>query len=221
VTEFQGFPKIPRLNREIIITEKIDGTNASVVIVREETGGEDDGLVAAKISLGGHPQEEKNGTFLLWAGARNNYRQPGKNDNYGFAHWVWTNAPFLVDALGPGRHFGEWWGPGINRGYGQKERTFSLFNTHKWGEAEGRKALSLDLEGGRVRVVPVLYQGPWHIAEADNYWAPTFALDKLRAEGSKASPGFMRPEGIVVFHTAGGALFKATLEGDEKPKGLS
>jgi hypothetical protein len=29
----------------------------------------------------------------------------------------------------------------------------------------------------------------------------------------------MRPEGIVVFHTASGALFKKTIEGDEKPKG--
>jgi len=29
---FEAFPKIPRLNREIVITEKIDGTNAAVVI---------------------------------------------------------------------------------------------------------------------------------------------------------------------------------------------
>ena len=29
---FVEFRKIPRLNRDIIITEKIDGTNASIVI---------------------------------------------------------------------------------------------------------------------------------------------------------------------------------------------
>lgn len=30
--EFKPFPKMPRLSRECIITEKIDGTNASILI---------------------------------------------------------------------------------------------------------------------------------------------------------------------------------------------
>ena len=30
--EFKPFPKMPRLNREVLLTEKIDGTNASVFI---------------------------------------------------------------------------------------------------------------------------------------------------------------------------------------------
>jgi len=29
---FQEFPKIPRLNREMIVTEKIDGTNGQIII---------------------------------------------------------------------------------------------------------------------------------------------------------------------------------------------
>lgn len=29
----------------------------------------------------------------------------------------------------------------------------------------------------------------------------------------------MKPEGIVVFHVAGGYLFKKTIEKDEEPKG--
>lgn len=33
--EFQPWPKIARLNREITITEKIDGTNAAVIITEE------------------------------------------------------------------------------------------------------------------------------------------------------------------------------------------
>ncbi len=33
--EFTAFPKIPRLNREIIVTEKIDGTNAQVVVTED------------------------------------------------------------------------------------------------------------------------------------------------------------------------------------------
>ena len=32
---FVEFPKMPRLSREIIITEKIDGTNASVTITED------------------------------------------------------------------------------------------------------------------------------------------------------------------------------------------
>ena len=31
--EFQGFGKIPRLNRDIVITEKIDGSNAAIGII--------------------------------------------------------------------------------------------------------------------------------------------------------------------------------------------
>lgn len=33
--EFQPWPKIARLNREITITEKIDGTNAAVIVTEE------------------------------------------------------------------------------------------------------------------------------------------------------------------------------------------
>lgn len=46
-------------------------------------------------------------------------------------------------------------------------------------------------------------------------------LQKLRAEGSMAAPGFMRPEGVVVFHGHSGTLFKVTLEKDEVPKQVS
>jgi hypothetical protein len=37
--------------------------------------------------------------------------------------------------------------------------------------------------------------------------------------GSKAAPGFMKPEGIVAFHVAGNIAFKKTIEKDEEPKG--
>lgn len=31
-TQFVSFPKMPRLHREIVITEKLDGTNAQVYL---------------------------------------------------------------------------------------------------------------------------------------------------------------------------------------------
>lgn len=38
--------------------------------------------------------------------------------------------------------------------------------------------------------------------------------------GSFAAPGFMRPEGIIVYHSASGHVFKVLLEDDDRPKGL-
>jgi hypothetical protein len=42
----------------------------------------------------------------------------------------------------------------------------------------------------------------------------------LERAGSAAAPGFMEPEGIVVWHEAAGTLFKKTILDDDAPKGL-
>jgi hypothetical protein len=55
-------------------------------------------------------------------------------------------------------------------------------------------------------VVPILHEGEF----ASNYIDT--ALENLKTNGSVAAPGFMNPEGIVIF--AGGTLFKKTLGGD-------
>lgn len=169
--EFQEFPKMPRLSREVIITEKIDGTNAQVFIT-------EDGQILA--------------------GSRTRWITP-ELDNFGFAAWVRDNAADLL-ALGPGRHFGEWWGSGIQSGYGlsKGEKRFSLFNVSRWGES--RPAC--------CHVVPVLYRGIFDTAAVDA------CLEDLRVNGSRAAPGFMRPEGVVVFHVAGNCGFKKTLGND-------
>jgi hypothetical protein len=171
---FEPFAKIYRWSREIIITEKIDGTNSQVYV------GED-GEVRA--------------------GSRNRWLTPD-DDNFGLSAWARDHAEELR-GLGPGRHFGEWWGQGIQRGYGLAERRFSLFNVSRWGES--RPAC--------CHVVPVIRRGILTDGEVQA------ALDRLRVGGSLAAPGFMRPEGIVIFHTASGYLFKKTLERDEEPKG--
>ena len=44
-------------------------------------------------------------------------------------------------------------------------------------------------------------------------------IEEIKFNGSYAVPGFMRPEGIIIFHSASGYLFKKTVENDEKPKG--
>lgn len=177
-TEFREFPKIARLNRDCFITEKIDGTNAQVSI-------DDTGLV-------------------IRAGSRNRWITP-TDDNYGFAKWVEANREELLK-LGPGNHYGEWWGSGCQRGYGltRGEKRFTLFNVGRWNSQNIPSCVS---------VVPLLYQGPFNTA------AVVEAVETLRRHGSVAAPGFLRPEGVVVYHTAANLYFKVTLDHDEQPKG--
>jgi hypothetical protein len=176
--EFQGFPKMARLARECIITEKIDGTNAQVYIAND---GE---------------------TMLV--GSRTRWLRPGESDNFGFRAWCEANRTELL-LLGPGRHFGEWWGAGIQRRYGLDHKRFSLFNVARWGDDAVRPAC--------CSVVPTLYRGLFSTDMAE------VSLGILANSGSRAAPGFMQPEGIVVFHVAAGVGFKKTLEKDDQPKG--
>lgn len=172
--EFTGFPKMPRLSREIIITEKIDGTNAQIYITND-------------------------GDFLV--GSRTRWITP-ENDNYGFARWAYEHKDELM-GLGAGQHFGEWWGQGIQRGYGLTEKRFSLFNVSRWNDS--RPAC--------CHVVPTLYRGIFDESEIIR------CLNTLGGYGSHAAPGFMKPEGVIIYHTAAGIGFKKTLEKDEQPKG--
>jgi hypothetical protein len=172
--DFIEFPKIARLSRECVITEKIDGTNATVCITED-------------------------GQFLT--GSKSRWITP-QDDNYGFSRWAHGNKDELMQ-LGVGLHRGEWWGKGIQRGYDQKEKRFSLFNTSRWNNDNIPSCCS---------VVPILYQGLFDTNEINA------ALEYLKINGSLASPGFMRPEGIVTYHIAGNMYFKKTIEKDEVPK---
>ena len=120
-------------------------------------------------------------------------------------------------------HRGEWWGAGIQRRYGLTEKRFSLFNTQRWAlhgtepkafpTADPRMTHIQDVLPPCCDLVPVLYQGPFDTAMVDR------CLDRLRLNGSVAAPGFEKPEGVVVFHTAGNVGFKKTLDKDDSPKG--
>lgn len=212
---FQGWPKIYRLNREIIITEKIDGTNSAIGI-----GPPAGSMGVMETDLGTAAWQLPN-AGKVWAQSRKNLITP-QRDNMGFARWVEENREVLTETLGPGLHFGEWWGSGIQRGYGVSNKRFSLFNVSRWGPAsEGEGALIAAQEKGvQIGTVPVLYRGPWHIRGTHaSVYAPDHMIDKLTEGGSRAAPGFMRPEGIVVFHTASGISLKVTVEKDAEWKG--
>ena len=177
MSDFEGFPKIARLARECTITEKIDGTNACIYFPDDGSG--------------------------VLIGSRTRWITPA-DDNYGFARWVHDHLTEL-ETLGPGRHFGEWWGAGIQRRYGLLEKRFSLFNTFRWTDPATRPAC--------CDVVPILYQGVFTTDVVETQ------LERLRAFGSVAAPGFLQAEGVKVCHHAAKTYFKQTLVKDDEWKG--
>ena len=99
--EFKAWNKIPRENPfRATITEKINGTNACIII-------QDGSVVGAQ--------------------SRKRLITPD-DDNFGFAAWVEKNSEAL-EALGDGYHYGEWAGPGIQKNpHALDEKQFFLFN---------------------------------------------------------------------------------------------
>ena len=168
---FTEFASIARVTRQMVFTEKLDGTNAQIHIT-------DNGQ--------------------MFVGSRTRWIT-SEDDNYGFARWATLHKDELM-LLGSGSHFGEWWGAGIQRKYNTGEKRFSLFNTARWSDDVVRPIC--------CHVVPVLYTGVFDTAVIDE------TLAKLERDGSRAAPGFMRPEGVVIWHEAARVLFKKTIGGD-------
>jgi len=167
MSEFVPFPKIKRLTLGVTVTEKIDGTNAAVHV-------NDDGTFHAQ--------------------SRNRIITPD-DDNFGFATWVHAHADEIVPALGPGTHFGEWYGLGIQRRYGMDHRRFALFNVGRWADVELPSVLDL---------VPVLYVGQFDTAALDE------VREGLLARGSRtpgATPGWPA-EGLMLYLPSAGAYVK-------------
>lgn len=173
--EFEKFDSIARYSRDCVITEKIDGTNAQICITED-------------------------GQFLT--GSRRRWITP-EDDNYGFSKWAFENKDELMK-LGVGRHYGEWWGQGIQCKYDMDKKVFSLFNIKRWSDDEVRPKC--------CSVVPILFEGDF---STENI---LMTMSKLKEHGSCASKGFMKPEGIVIYHKQSKTLFKKTFDNDEKGK---
>lgn len=109
--EFKGWGSTTRenKNKNKTILEKIDGTNACIVIYN--------GQVKAQ--------------------SRKRMITPD-DDNYGFAKWVYGNAGALTDTLGYGYHYGEWFGEGIQKNpLGIEGKRFALFHATKYTASNG------------------------------------------------------------------------------------
>lgn len=217
---FERFPSLTRFSQGWSISEKIDGTNAQIYIADIYHVPYKDGEEPDKYSLGTIDDR-----LHLFAGSRTRIITPD-TDNHGFARWARDNAEMLIRTLGEGRHFGEWWGQGIQRGYGLQEKRFSLFNTLRWKQKELPEGLYVV---PLVEFTPFIGEGVFtgdarFFNKVDNEYLsnPGFyaekALEVLQEQGSVASPGFMDPEGIVMFHRASGVAFKKTFDYDEYGK---
>lgn len=233
--DFEKFDKIPRYFRGSILTEKLDGTNAQITIAtytKEYLTDVGRGILAGAMyfQVDATPELET----AIWAGSRNRWLSlANKNgDNHGFARWVFENATELIAGLGPGRHYGEWYGNGIGRNYGLDHKRLALFNTTRWdlntwtefvynpwvkenedmelrGKKHPKRMPTFQAPPKCCTVVPILTTG---IFDSD---LVSYTMTDLRRHGSRAVPGYMKPEGVVVYHTQSQHLFKATFDFDE------
>lgn len=196
--EFEKFGSLTRFSQGWTITEKLDGSNGQIAI-RPITDMEHPQAVGHATHGGVH--------YEIFAGSRKRWLQPNKQqDNFGFASWVKENLQELVK-LGEGRHFGEWYGGKIQRGYGLTEKRFALFNAHRWGDDEVRPECC---EVVHTFMLNQYLDNPHEDAR--------MIMDKMAEEGSAHVPGFMNPEGVVMYHGPSGTSFKKTFDYDEKGK---
>lgn len=202
---FPAYGKLYRLNRTWVATEKIDGTNGLVFVPEDPT---------LPVRAGSHKR---------WLQAAT----PGNKavDNFGFAAWVQEHAHELR-GLGPGHHYGEWWGKGIQRGYNQIAKRWSLFD-FRWGQPRPEHPQvrddypCLERKPACCDVVPVVLVGGAAGIESGHGVTQLSeeACLRLREGGSLAAPGYPFPEGIVLFHEPSHTRFKVLIENDAGHKG--
>jgi hypothetical protein len=166
MSDYPSFPKIPRSSNSVVwATEKLDGTN---------------GLVYVPLN----PAEP------VRAGSRNRWLKGNgskSDDNFGFAAWVEENAEALR-RLGPGHHYGEWWGKGIGRAYGLEERRWWLFDALRWTPERLPEGLPAALG-----VVPLLC-----VRSLDKSAEVVAAGEWVLKTHSVAVPSWLKPEGYVL-----------------------
>ena len=173
MSEFQEFPKITRfLEQDVVVTEKIDGTNGLIWVSEDGS--------------------------TLRAGSRTRWITP-EDDNYGFARWVQENTEGLL-RLGPGYHYGEWWGRGIQRNYGMDKKVFSLFNSHRWWHHAERPEC--------CDVVPIIYEGPM----TESLWEALQITEQPSQAASKYGVEFNNIEGYMMYFTKAKLYFKVPFE---------
>lgn len=178
--DYEPYPKTPRLyGSACTVTEKMHGTNG--VIIFDEEG---------NLRVGSRKRE-----LGEWPG-------DGLRDNHGFWSWCGQREAELFELLGPGRHHGEFCGPGIEKNmHGFERKTFLPFNTLRWRDEYTHNSqpwTELD-----VQPVPELYRGEFLPEVVEQ------ALTYLRDNREWS-------EGVCVYLRSCDQVFKATWAQDEE-----
>lgn len=175
--EFKAYPKTQRLSNEIItISEKIDGSNG--VLYVDHT------------------------SRTVMAGSRSRWLEDDGTkswDNHGFGAWVKENEEKLLN-LPEGYHYGEWYGKGINRNYGLKDRRFMLFNLDRYIRFFDETDLPKELE---PETVVALLTG-----DEDLHDQLECIQTSLKENGSLHVPGFKSTEGIILRFRLSAKVYK-------------
>lgn len=185
MSEFIPYPSIKRgLDFGwMVITEKVDGTNAMFIIENKQI-----------VLIGSHKEPKKMVNDPRWVKQFENapdkerlLAEEPRKTHYGFAGWIEDHKEELCAKLNDGTYYGEWYGPGINknRDYNLTEKRFAFFQAHKWTDPRRPRVSGSD-------VVPILYIGSISTEACER------AMEKLAKEGSQIAPGFMNPEGVVI-----------------------
>lgn len=188
MVEFKTWPKIPRIKGlPVVITEKIDGTNACVIVENGEVVG-----CQSRNNLLAH---NNTGELTIY------------QDNMGFAQWVLRNKESLKD-LGDGHHYGEWAGPGIqNNPHKLGAKRFFLFNTGRWNNENKPHVCD---------VVPVLHRGSYDVTIINDTMSELecgFNIGQLCPNTGPSTYSFA--EGIIIYFESLNTYAKHTLKSPE------
>jgi hypothetical protein len=200
--KLKRFGVTPELFGDVTLCEQIDGHAIGIHI--EALKANPDGEVGVKpgdvlfYGAGGNAN-----FYRVWVQNRQRIVTPDQHDVHGVASWARAHAAQLAETLGPGIHFGEWWGYKICRGYGlgPGDRRFSLYNTARWGFIDGTQVPSLYTQ-------PVLWEGNF----LEGWATIRNEMDGLLNHGSVASPGYRHPAGVVLYHHSADVMMQHTFK---------
>lgn len=185
IENINNFPTVLQTGEEVVISEKIHGTNCRVGVIM-------------------YPDQDTGEAKWQWMAGSHNTRRKEKNDK-GITSLYWK--PLLdeqmqlmlayVAALTQAKSsvivFGEIFGPGVqDMHYGQKEMAFRAFDISVDGHYLDYDQMVM-CASGKVETVPYLYRGPFSLEKVAEFTdGPTTICD------SEVAGKFKGREGVVV-----------------------
>ena len=171
IENIQRYPDLIPEGTDVIITEKIHGTNCRMGLCRDNSG-------EHIFMAGSHKVNRKSGEGLYWS-----FFTDKLKEGLSFMSDIHGGADVIL--------FGEIFGPGVqDMHYGQTEKVFRAFDMTIDGKYVNYEALQHFCRGLGVEMVPEIYIGPFSHAVCESY---TYGDTTFGVTG-----GFKGREGIVI-----------------------